>query len=94
MGFRFRKSIKLLPGLRLNLSKTRVSASLGVKGATVNLGERGARGTVGLPGTGISYSEKLSGPAAGGGDHKKTRRSGGLAWVVVVLLLLAWIFFR
>jgi len=30
MGFRFRKSIKLLPGIRINLSKSGVSTSVGV----------------------------------------------------------------
>jgi Protein of unknown function (DUF4236) len=60
MGFRFRKTIKLLPGVRLNLSKTGVSASIGERGATVNLSDRGARGTVGLPGTGLSYTGQLS----------------------------------
>ena len=62
MGFRFRKSIKLLPGIRLNLSKSGVSASIGKPGATVNISERGTRGTVGIPGTGMSYSEPLSRP--------------------------------
>lgn len=62
MGFRFRKSIKILPGLRLNLSKGGVSASVGVSGATVNIGQRGTRATVSLPGSGLSYSENLSEP--------------------------------
>jgi hypothetical protein len=66
MGFRFRKSIKILPGIRLNLSRSGVSASVGKRAATVNLSERGARGTVGAPGTGLSYSENLtSAPALG-----------------------------
>jgi hypothetical protein len=60
MGFRFRKSIKLMPGVRLNIGKSGVSASVGIKGASVNLGKRGARGTVGIPGTGISYSANLT----------------------------------
>lgn len=64
MGFRFRKSLTILPGFRLNFSKSGVSASLGVPGATINLGKRGARGTVGIPGTGLSYSEQLYNPGA------------------------------
>jgi hypothetical protein len=56
MGFRFRKSFKILPGVKINLSKSGISTSLGGKGATVNLGKRGVRSTVGLPGTGISYT--------------------------------------
>lgn len=59
MGFRFRKTIGLIPGVRVNLSKTGVSASVGGKGATVNIGTKGATGTVGLPGTGMSYRQPL-----------------------------------
>ena len=59
MGFRFRKSIRILPGVRLNLNKSGISTSIGAPGATVNISKRGTRGTVGLPGTGISYSLKL-----------------------------------
>lgn len=64
MGFRFRKSIKLFPGVRLNISKTGLSTSIGGRGATINLGKNGARGTVGIPGSGLSYSERLWGGRA------------------------------
>ena len=63
MGFRFRKSIKLLPGVRLNLSKSGLSASVGKPGATINLSQRGTRTTVGVPGTGHSYSDTRKAPA-------------------------------
>ena len=53
MGLRFRKTISVLPGVRLNISKSGVSASIGTRGATLHLGRKGARGT------GLSYSEKL-----------------------------------
>lgn len=59
MGFRFRQVLRVIPGLRLNMSKSGVSASLGVQGTTVNLGKRGIRGTVGIPGSGVSYSKLL-----------------------------------
>lgn len=59
MGFRFRKSIRLLPGVRLNLSKTGFSTSIGGNGAIINVGKRGVRGTAGIPGTGLSYSQQL-----------------------------------
>lgn len=58
MGFRFHRSVRLLPGLRLNLSRSGVSASVGRRGAWLTLGRRGVRATVGIPGTGISYSEQ------------------------------------
>src|SRR5438093_4277518 len=57
MGWRYRSSIRIPPGLRVNLSKSGASLSVGRPGATVNLGKRGVRTTVGLPGSGFSYSE-------------------------------------
>lgn len=59
MGFRFRQGIRIFPGLRLNLSKSGVSTSLGGHGATLNISKKGVRGTVGLPGSGLSYSDML-----------------------------------
>ena len=37
-----------------------MSASFGVPGATLNVGSRGVRATVGLPGSGLSYSSRLA----------------------------------
>src|ERR1700693_351172 len=56
MGFRFRRSVKLFPGLRLNFGKRGISASIGVRGAHVTYGPTGTRTTVGLPGSGVSYT--------------------------------------
>lgn len=54
---RFRKTIKLAPGLKLNLSKSGISTSLGPKGATLNMKPgRKSRFTAGIPGTGLSDS--------------------------------------
>lgn len=62
MGFRFHKRIKILPGVYINLSKSGVSASVGGRGATVNVGADGRRMiTLGIPGTGMSYRVPLSG---------------------------------
>ena len=63
MGLRFRRRIKLFPGVSVNISKSGISTSVGRSGSILNLGKRGTRATVGLPGTGISYSERLSGPS-------------------------------
>lgn len=62
MGFNFRKSIKIAPGVRVNIGKKGVSSvSVGRRGASVNVGRKGARANVGIPGTGLSYSTKLGG---------------------------------
>jgi hypothetical protein len=55
MGLRFRKSFAILPGIRLNLSKSGLSTTLGRPGASVNLRGDKLTTTVGAPGTGISY---------------------------------------
>lgn len=61
MGFRFRKIISVLPGVKVNLSKTGVSTSLGGKGATVNVGSTGKKTlTLGVPGSGMSYQIPLT----------------------------------
>jgi hypothetical protein len=59
MGFRFSKSIKIAPGVRINIGKKGSSVSIGKKGATVNLSKKGIRTTLGIPGTGISYSDEI-----------------------------------
>jgi uncharacterized protein DUF4236 len=56
MGFRFRRSVRLFPGVRLNFGKRGVSASVGIRGAHVTVGRTGVRTTVGIPGTGVSYT--------------------------------------
>ena len=58
--FRFRKTFTILPGVRINLSKTGVSGSLGGRGATLNVGKQGENVTLGIPGTGLSYRTPLS----------------------------------
>jgi hypothetical protein len=60
MGWRFRQRFKVLPGVRLNLSKTGLSVSIGGAPLTLNVGPRGVYGTASLPGTGISYREHFS----------------------------------
>ncbi len=70
MALRFRRSIRLAPGLRLNLGKRGMSISTGVRGASMNFGPRGIYGNVGIPGTGLSIRERI------GGARRASRRSG------------------
>jgi hypothetical protein len=59
MGYwRFRRTAQLIPGVRLNLNKSSVSTRFGVRGAGYTIGPKGERVTVGLPGTGLSYTEQ------------------------------------
>jgi hypothetical protein len=56
MSIRFRRSIKILPGIRLNFGKRGISTSIGVRGAHVTIGKTGTRTTIGLPGSGLSFT--------------------------------------
>lgn len=56
MGFRFRRTLKIAPGIRLNFGKKGISTSIGPRGAKITLGKDGVRTTVGLPGSGMSYT--------------------------------------
>ncbi|NUE95417.1 DUF4236 domain-containing protein [Gilliamella sp. ESL0232] len=60
MAVRFRKRIKIIPGVKLNLSSSGASVSLGGRGASLSIGKKGTYGNLSLPGSGLSYRTKLS----------------------------------
>jgi hypothetical protein len=64
MGLRFRRSVRLFPGVRLNFSGSGVSTTVGVRGAAVTLGQHGTHLNLGLPGTGLSYRTRISPPTS------------------------------
>ena len=85
MGFRFRRSARLGP-LRFNFAKGGLSSiSVGGRGASFNIPvarSGGARTTVGVPGTGLSWSVEhtfdrptgnTAGPAAGLPNSRRLR---------------------
>lgn len=53
MSFKFRKRMRIFPGFTLNLSKSGLSATVGMRGLNVNIGSKGKYLNVGIPGTGI-----------------------------------------
>ena len=70
MGLRFKKSVKICKGVRVNLSGKGIGLSVGSKGCRYSLHSSGRKTTtVGIPGTGISYSKSH------GSKKKKTTRS-------------------
>lgn len=60
MSFRFRRTLGIIPGVRLNLSRSGPSVSLGRRGLHCTVGLRGTRTTVGFPGTGLSWTKYRS----------------------------------
>ena len=63
MGWRFRKSIKILPGIKVNIGKDGFSSvSVGSRGAHLTMGKNGTTVSAGIPGTGLSYVKRLDKP--------------------------------
>ena len=57
MGFfRFRRSIKIAPGIKINFNKKSTSLTLGRRGVHTTINKLGVRNTIGLPGSGLSYT--------------------------------------
>lgn len=56
MGLRFRKSVKIAPGVRATIGKKSTSISIGTNGARRTISTTGRKTTtVGVPGTGLSH---------------------------------------
>ena len=72
MGLYWRRSTKILPGVRINWSKSGPSISMGPRGAKVNIGKRGTYVSGGIPGTGLYYRQKV-----GGGSKSSGSTNGG-----------------
>lgn len=65
MGLRFRRSIKIAPGVRVNLNKKSASVTFGPKGLKHTVSTTGkSHTTVGVPGTGLSYTTSGGRPAS------------------------------
>lgn len=98
MGMRFRKSKKIAPGVRVNLNAKSASISIGPKGFKKTFSTSGrTTTTVGIPGTGLSYStsKKMGAPTAAVSADPivsevavpvRSQKSKGVALVLCVLL--------
>lgn len=89
MGFGFRKSIKILPGVRVNVSRSGVSTSIGGRGASVNIGKRGTYLNAGVPGTGLSYRDRMGGGSGSMGSSGSAGNGclGCLGGVFVLMMM-------
>ena len=77
MGFfRFRRTVKIVPGVRLNLSGSGASVSLGPRGLHFTIGPHGTRTTVGLPGSGISWTSYQSYGSSPSPPNRQVRYTG------------------
>ncbi|MBQ6600607.1 MAG: DUF4236 domain-containing protein [Clostridia bacterium] len=62
MGFKFRKSFKIAPGVKINLNKKSTGITFGGKGVHYTVNSKGQKTkSVGIPGTGLYYTETSTG---------------------------------
>lgn len=99
MGMRFRKSKKIAPGVRLNLSAKSASISIGPKGFKKTFSTSGrVTTTVGIPGTGLSYSTSTKmGRTAAGSTSQEAPAAAVVAsnknkWVTLALCVFLGFF--
>jgi len=84
MGLRYRRRLRLFPGFSLNLGRSGVtSVSAGVRGAHYTVGRRGPRATIGLPGTGLSYTMTPHRHVR----QRRRRHASLIGWALTGLLL-------
>ncbi len=92
--FRFRRRIKIIPGLWLNLSKSGISTSIGGKGATLNFKGGKTQATMGIPGTGMSYSETLTDshkPEDGKQPEPSARIAHPFFWILLFTAIIVYV---
>lgn len=99
MSFRFRRSVKIAPGLRLNFTHKSASVRVGPRGAGFTASTTGRRHvSAGIPGSGIHVSQQIAPPKKDRdmapkpidllADERPLTIGGKIALVVVGLLTL------
>lgn len=101
--FRFRRSIKILPGVRWNINKGGSSFSFGRRGFRHTVGPKGSRTTVGIPGTGVSYTKihltpkAVIPPVPGSSQQAPPQPNRSLSrtfYAIGIVLLVVWLLTR
>ncbi|BAO89006.1 DUF4236 domain-containing protein [Caballeronia cordobensis] len=88
MGWSWRKSIKVAPGVRVNPSKNGMSTSLGGNGVTYNT--KSGRTTYSVPGTGWRYTTTGRRSRSSSTTEHEAPRVG---WVIALGILVAILMF-
>ena len=78
---RYRKRITLAKGVRLNISKSGFSTTLGMRGLSMNVGKNGAFLNTGITGTGLYNRHNISkGSSNSSGKNKQGVQTTGAAY--------------
>jgi hypothetical protein len=103
---RFRRRLRVAPGIYLNLNKRSASASFGVPGAHLTVGPHGHRETIGAPGSGLfatrvtPWQARAAGPpptyrqigTGGSGTPSQPQRSSiAPLRLLLIIVVVAWV---
>ena len=61
MAWSFRRRIKILPGVHLNIGKNGLSTTFGMRGVSITTGKNGTYLNTGIPRTGFYNRQKIGG---------------------------------
>lgn len=84
MAFRFRRRIKVAPGVHLNIGKNGVSTSIGTRGASITMGSKGTYINTSIPGTGMYNRQKIGNNS----PSQNISNNGGCGGIVLVWFFL------
>jgi His-Xaa-Ser system protein HxsD len=92
MGFRLRKFIRLLPGIRLNLGFRGARMSFGGPGSIIDVSGKVTRTTIGIPGAGLFYSEYRPHRADPGRGGANGNAHCGVWPLILLAFAILWAF--
>lgn len=85
---RFRRSVKVAPGVKVNLNKKSVSVTAGTKGAHYSVSSSGRKtSSVGIPGTGVSFVDSSGGKKSSQSEVHAEPPRFAKGWYIVELIL-------
>jgi hypothetical protein len=94
MAIRFRRSVKIAPGLKLNVGKRGGSVRIGGKNAGYTIGTSGRTVSASVPGTGLGFVSRKGRSPKGREVEEAAAPSGGSGlvrlalWIGAVLVVL------
>jgi len=93
MSLRFRRSLHIAPGVRLNLGLYDAGLSVSPRGLHVGVNRRGMYSSAGIPGTGLYAMHHYSGS---GQEHPEAKGTGCGALLVAIAIgvLTVWLLER
>lgn len=105
MAWKYRKRIKIAPGVTINVSQNGISTTIGPKGASVSIGKNGTYLNTGIPGSGIYDRQKIGGgtsrhssamstQSTSGGSNTSTRfDNSGCFWFIGIAIVTMFLIY-